>query len=130
MNETLTVDEIIGIHLGFKSHVLEVTTASGKELAPLKVWQYPNHWKGPDNHPWLPEFSSDLNAAHAMEEYLLADNAEYSQRDFYASKLGSITNNDNGRGWEPLSNDDCYPILHATAKQRAEAFIAVKEDIA
>jgi len=66
---------------------------------------------------------NDLNAMHEAENVLLSDDATYSQRNFYASLLGSITLNDNGRGWQPLSNDDCFPILHATAAQRAEAFL-------
>lgn len=71
----------------------------------------------------LPEYISDLNAMHEAEELLLPDDAAYSQRNFYASELGRICLNDNGRGWKPLSNDDCFPILHATAAQRAEAFL-------
>jgi hypothetical protein len=71
----------------------------------------------------IPDYLNDLNALHAAEKVLLSDDATYSQRNFYASLLGSITLNDNGRGWQPLSNDDCFPILHATAAQRAEAFL-------
>jgi hypothetical protein len=71
----------------------------------------------------LPDYLNDLNAMHEAEELLLPDDAAYSQRNFYASELGRICLNDNGRGWKPLSNDDCFPILHATAAQRAEAFL-------
>jgi hypothetical protein len=85
------------------------------------VWYY---WSGTsriackDSDPL-----QDLNAMHEAEKVLLSDDATYSQRNFYASLLGSITLNDNGRGWQPLSNDDCFPILHATAAARAEAFL-------
>lgn len=72
-----------------------------------------------------PDYCNDLNAMHEAEKFLLPDDASYSQRNYYANKLGSLTNNDNGRGWQPLSNDDCFPILHATARQRAEAFVYV-----
>lgn len=71
----------------------------------------------------IPDYLKDLNAMHEAEELLLPDDAAYSQRNFYASELGRICLNDNGRGWKPLSNDDCFPILHATASQRAEAFL-------
>lgn len=66
---------------------------------------------------------SDLNAMHEVEKHLMADDAMYSQRNFYASELGAITGNDNGRGWKPLANDDCFKILHASAPQRAEALL-------
>jgi len=71
----------------------------------------------------LPGYLNDLNAIHEAEKVLLPDDAMYSQRNFYASLLGSITLNDNGRGWQPLTNEDCFPILSATAAQRAEAFL-------
>lgn len=71
----------------------------------------------------FPRYTTDLNAMREVEETLLPDDEVYSQRNFYASLLGDITLNDNGRGWTPLSNDDCFPILHATARQRAEAFL-------
>ena len=80
-------------------------------------------WVGLDS---LPDYLNDLNAMHEAEELLLPDDAAYSQRNFYASELGRICLNDNGRGWKPLSNDDCFPILHATARQRAEAFLRTK----
>lgn len=70
----------------------------------------------------LPNYLRDLNAMHEAEK-TLPDDPRYSKRNYYASILGSLTRNDNGRGWEPLSNDDCFPILHATAPQRAEAFL-------
>ena len=66
----------------------------------------------------VPEYLYDLNACHEMEKTL-----DDGHRQFYASLLGDITMNDNGRGWQPLSNDDCFPIAHATAPQRCEAFL-------
>jgi hypothetical protein len=84
-------------------------------------------WRTPDGEgmgrDWPPNYHEDLNAMHEAEKILMADDAMYSQRNFYAHHLGSITLNDNGRGWQPLSNDDCFPILHASAAQRAEAFL-------
>ena len=71
----------------------------------------------------VPSYTTDLNAMHEAEKILMADDAMYSQRNFYAHNLGLITLNDNGRGWQPLSNDDCFPILNATAAQRAKAFL-------
>jgi|694.fasta_scaffold122852_3 hypothetical protein len=75
----------------------------------------------------LPDYLNDLNEMRKVEEMLLPDDAAYSQRFFYASELGRITGNDNGNGWKPLSNDACFPILHATAAQRAEAFLKTLE---
>lgn len=66
----------------------------------------------------VPDYLNDLNACHEMERVLTPE-----QREFYASILGGLTYNDNGRGWQPLANDDCFPILHATAAQRCEAFL-------
>jgi len=71
--------------------------------------------------PNIPDYFNDLNAVHEREKSLLPDDAQYSQRNFYASELGRLTGNDNGQGWKPLSNDACFNILHATAAQRAEA---------
>lgn len=75
----------------------------------------------------VPDYVNDLNEMHKAERLLLPDDAMYSQQNFYAANLGSITLNDNNRGWEPLSNDDCFPILHASARQRAEAFLRTIE---
>ena len=69
--------------------------------------------------------TTDLNALHEIEKSLsdtpMRADSSYTERMFYAEKLGSITCNDNGRGWIPLSNDDCFPIAHASALQREEA---------
>jgi hypothetical protein len=75
----------------------------------------------------LPDYLNDLNAMAKAEELLLPDDAQYSQCNFYASELGQLTLNDNNRGWQPLSNDDCFPLLHAKASQRAEAFLRTLE---
>ena len=96
---------------------------------PPKSWRlnrdpFPNYY---GRHYEVPNFVADLNAMRQAEETLLPDDAMYSQRNFYASILGDITMNDNGRGWTPLTNDDCFQILHATARQRAEAFLRVLE---
>jgi hypothetical protein len=76
-------------------------------------------------HPWdvvVPDYGKDLNAMHRVEMILLPAGT-YPQRSFYASELGRITCNDNGNGWKPLSNDNCFPILHASASQRREALL-------
>jgi hypothetical protein len=80
-------------------------------------------------HPCYPENDplTDLNALHEIERTLLPDDAMYSQQNFYASKLGELTRNDNGRGWKPLSNDDCFKILNAAAEKRAEAVLRILE---
>lgn len=75
----------------------------------------------------LPDYPNDLNAMHEAEKLLLPDDAQYSQWNFYAAELGRLTLNDNSRGWQPLSNDDCFPLLHASASQRAEAFLRTLE---
>ena len=102
-------------------------------------------WKGRDHHPCgilsetgvyrvysktgfsdttqLPDYLNDLNACHEFEKTLFPDDAQYSQWNFYSLHLGDLTNNDNGRGWKPLSNADCFRIANATAAQRCEAFL-------
>ena len=71
----------------------------------------------------LPDYLNDLNACHEFEKTLFPDDAQYSQWNFYSLHLGELTNNDNGRGWKPLSNADCFRIANATAAQRCEAFL-------
>lgn len=65
----------------------------------------------------LPDYLNDLNAMHEAENTLSANDAVV-----YAANLT--------RGhdiWDVMPNDDhftcCYGALHATAAQRAEAFL-------
>ncbi len=70
------------------------------------IWcNYPEGWQGPDIRPWVPEFSSDLNAMHEAEKVLSRD-AKFAY-------------------WHNL-NKIVLGTLHvpfATAAQRAEAFL-------
>lgn len=103
---------LIGTHPDYKSYI----DYQGRS--------YPSNNHLPMYGAAVPDYCNDLNAAHIMEKWLKSS-GEYSQRNYYANVLGGLTYNDNGRGWVPLSNDDCFPILHATARQRAEAFLKV-----
>ena len=62
----------------------------------------------------LPKYSTDLNACHEMEETL-----NDSQKDNFEYVLGIVIGSGRER-WR-------WHLLHATARQRCEAFIAAKE---
>jgi hypothetical protein len=76
------------------------------------IWcNYPEGWQGPDIRPWVPEFSSDLNAMHEAEKVLLGriDHWWNYHTELKAMKI--------------LENHGKGGIIHATAEQRAEAFL-------
>ena len=65
-----------------------------------------------------------LGVMHLAESQLaIVESNGWSQQKQYAHCLGEVTNNDNGRGWQPLSSADCFPILHAREDQRREALL-------
>ena len=92
-------------------------------LPGIPYWRNPDgYYEGGGTYNPIPDYCASLDACHEAENLLLPlSDANYSIRNHYADKLGSITMNDNGRGWQPLSNADCFKILHATAEQRAIA---------
>ena len=71
-----------------------------------RVWATtPDSWSGKDVRPWLPDFTGDLNAMHEAEKVLTP-----KQQTEYAYQLEAL----------------CCPReygWHATAAQRAEAFL-------
>jgi hypothetical protein len=81
-------------------------------------WQSP-HWHGPKGECQLvlPDYANDLNAMQAAEELLLADG--YLSWD-YAENVCRIVATQQNPGGKPSSR---FQILHATARQRAEAFL-------
>lgn len=66
----------------------------------------PDNWHGEDCAPWLPDFLNDLNAMHEAEKFLIERLLEMEYRE----TLGDI-----------VGQYQC--IWHATASQRAEAFL-------
>ena len=65
-----------------------------------------------------------LGVMHLAESQLaIGESNGWSQQKQYAHYLGEVTNNDNGRGWQPLASSDCFPILHASEDQRREALL-------
>jgi hypothetical protein len=63
----------------------------------------------------LPDYCNDLNAMHEGERSL---NSQHVQD--YTLNLLSVTNNDGTRFHGTLG---CFAHVHATARQRAEAFL-------
>ena len=66
---------------------------------------------GMENLPLLPDYLNDLNAMHEAEKVLTAQ-----QQSIFVTKLCDIAPNHIGQDWRWL-------IVHATAAQRAEAFL-------
>ena len=90
-------------------------------------WTQPEqgYWKDPDGHEWqvmhgwqtykdgtdiLPDYLSDLNAMHEAEKVL-----NKTLRLFYQSRLMKLQKADLVAGF--------WFLIHATAAQRAEAFL-------
>ena len=75
-------------------------------------------WVRPDgmDHQteWLPDYLNDLNAMHEAEETLLGMN-----KAEFAVKLCRIV----GRDWPNGIGGGSFAHIHATAAQRAEAFL-------
>lgn len=75
----------------------------------------------------LPDYLNDLNAMHDAEE-TLSDEANsagggsyYSQRMRFSERLNHVVNPSSYMGGSGFAN--LFPHVHATAKQRAEAFL-------
>lgn len=68
----------------------------------------------------VPDYSNDLNAAYALEEYLAGRLGKWGSELFqqYEYVLGLIVGQGEHFRWK---------LLHATAAQRAEAFVLVME---
>ena len=75
----------------------------------------PTHGR-PINLNDIPDYLNDLNAMHEAEKTL-----DFRDRRKFAEKLSAITETERGDHW-----DDALALCHATAKQRAEAFLRAK----
>lgn len=64
--------------------------------------------------PSLPDYLNDLNACHEMENVLTAE-----QGQTWAGLLCDMTDRFDGDAWKHAA----YSLAHATAAQRAEAFL-------
>jgi hypothetical protein len=76
----------------------------------FRFWDYPKNWDGPNRQPWVPDFCRDLNAMHEAEKTLKG----YDQIHTYVWHL------ENRDDWH---TDLKLMVAHATARQRAEAFL-------
>ena len=65
----------------------------------------------------LPDYLNDLNAMHEAEEVLTSD-----QRASFERHLHKMCYPDYGKTWLSASPLSMFPLIHATAAQRAEAF--------
>ena len=81
-----------------------------KDGAKFAFWDYPPTWTGPKKQPWLLDFCNDLNAMHEAEKTLAPKNwNNYSENWWIYCNL--------------LRVNDADEAIHATARQRAEAFL-------
>jgi hypothetical protein len=77
-------------------------------------------WAHPSVQPYaFPDYCNDLNAIHEAERSL---NSQQVQD--YTLNLLRVTNNDGARFHGTLG---CFAHVHATARQRAEAFLKTLE---
>lgn len=76
-----------------------------KDGAKFGFWEYPPTWTGPKKQPWCLDFCADLNAMHEAEKVL-----NTLERGYYWDHLKDLTS-------------EGFDQLHATARQRAEAFL-------
>jgi hypothetical protein len=75
------------------------------------IWcnKYPDDWKGENTRPWIPYFTSDLNAMHEAEKVLVGGDPLR-----YGVMLFSLLE---AKYQRP------FTAINATAAQRAEAFL-------
>jgi hypothetical protein len=87
-------------------------------------WCHPDNWSAAKNGAYgvwvsqdkLPNYPSDLNACHEMEKML-----NYEQAELFEDSLCDIAKSANDVLENPLQSKSF--IFHATAAQRAEAFL-------
>lgn len=75
------------------------------EVEPGYAPDYPQPWESFGNYDAVPDYLNDLNAMHEAEK------ASILRRDKYYGHLILVT----GGEW--------WPLIHATAAKRAEAFL-------
>ncbi len=73
-------------------------------------WVYCDGWHHPDGRSELPDYTTDLNAMYEAEEMLTV-----VQQALFVSKLSQILS--------PAIFPQSFRVIHATAGQRAEAFL-------
>lgn len=91
-----------------------IAEACGWTYEPEEFPDYPWLDEEGEGHRRLPDYCNNLNAMHEAEKRLTGmDRAEF------AVKLCRIA----GREWPNGIGGGCFVHVHATAKQRAEAFL-------
>ena len=83
----------------------------GNHEEPEWYWIPPND---PDGDGELPDYCNDLNAMHEAEETL---------QGMQRAECAVILNRVAGRDWPNGIGAGCFAHIHATARQRAEAFL-------
>jgi hypothetical protein len=81
-----------------------------KDGPKFRFWDYPKDWTGPSREPWVPLFCTDLNAMHEAEKVLAPKNWNRFSEKWW-------------NYYHHLSDGDVCKTIHATARQRAEAFL-------
>lgn len=87
-----------------------------KDGAKFGFWEYPPTWTGPKKQPWCLDFCTDLNAMHEAETVL-----DYEQCEAFSNAVADIVHAANREKDYPFPW--CFARIHATARQRAEAFL-------
>jgi hypothetical protein len=87
-----------------------------KDGPKFRFWDYPKDWNGPSREPWVPLFCTDLNAIHEAEKTLTIQQKEND----YQILLETVTRSGKSGLTFGLA---AYLFCHATAHQRAEAFL-------
>jgi hypothetical protein len=87
-----------------------------KTIAEACGWLYYDGWNHPDGSNHLPDYCTDLNAMHEAEKLLTTQQKENDYQIF----LEAITRRDKPGLTFGLA---AYLFCHATARERAEAFL-------
>ena len=110
--QRIAIAEALGL---FRIKPLWRTTRKGKEsLDGVVLWYCSEHMGGAATYDRVPDYINDLNAMHEAEKVL-----REMQTMTYLDRLGEIVSQGMGEG----SYGEVWNILHATAAQRAEAFL-------
>lgn len=97
---------------------VKIAEACGYHRKPLQGVEHMIYWHRPNGEAIsaldLPRFSNNLNAMHEAEAFLLRHESLSNKISYYCA-LCSVIN--------PHGTSGNIPVWHATARQRARAFL-------
>ena len=77
-----------------------------------------------DHNRSLPNYAGCLNAMHEAEKFLFSSKSGYYERSWYSNLVFVVTGLDpSNDGWGDVDTREHSYVAHATAAQRAEAFL-------